>query len=48
MVDPDNVIVRSFVTSNADGTYPPEETPPGGDGGGGYGGGGRYPNVVLQ
>jgi hypothetical protein len=49
VVDPDNIIVRSFVTANADGTYPPEETPPGGDGGGGYGGGGRYqPNVVQQ
>lgn len=48
VVDPDNVIVRSFVTANADGTYPPSETPPGGDGGGGYGGGGRYPNMVQQ
>jgi hypothetical protein len=48
-VDPDNVIIRSFTTANADGTYPPVETPPGGDGGGGYGGGGRYqPNVVQQ
>jgi hypothetical protein len=49
VVDPDNVIVRSIVTANADGTYPPEETPPGGDGGGGYGGGGgRVPNMVAQ
>ncbi|MBW6523428.1 hypothetical protein KZ810_07945 [Sphingomonas sp. RHCKR47] len=49
VVDPDNIIVRSFVTANADRTYPPTETPPGGDGGGGYGGGGgRNPNVVQQ
>jgi hypothetical protein len=47
VVDPDNVIVRSFRTTNADGTLPPSDPPPAGDGGGGYGGGGRYqPNVV--
>lgn len=49
VVDPDNVIIQSFGTSNADGTYPPSETPPGGYGGGGYGGGGgRNPNMVEQ
>lgn len=47
VLDPDNVIIRSFTTTKADGTLPPNETPPAGDGGGGYSGGGRYqPNVA--
>lgn len=48
VVDPDNIIVRSFVTAQQDGEYPPYEPAPGGDGGGGYGGGGRNPNVLNQ
>jgi hypothetical protein len=43
VVDRDNVIIRSFSTANADGTYQPTSPATPGDGGGGYGG--RYSNV---
>lgn len=48
VVDPDNVIIRSFGTQLADGTYPTPAPAPSGDGGGGYGGGGRYQQNVVQ